>query len=447
MSAPAVSPRSQPAPDSAQLYDLAHLYRRAGFGASPGDLALAAKVGLESTIARLVDYDSTPDPFDPPQDIINSVSRNADNLTQWWVGRMLTTTRPLQEKMALFWHGHFATAISKVANPVLMFNQNQVFRANAMGRFDDMLTAMYKDPAMLIWLDGRRNTAQAPNENYGREVMELFAVGHGNYTEDDVHANARAYTGWRLTLDGTAEFVPRLHDSGSKTLLGQTGAWGADDSVRILSGHPATGPFLAGKLWRFFASDSPPTAAVDVMARTYYSSDHSIREMVRVMLSSPQFYSSATKTGHIKSPTEFVVTAVKTLGLQTMDLSPVPRALAAQGQELFNPPNVGGWTGGAGWINPTTMLQRFNFASLLTGDARRATAPFSPQTLVTQSGARTMAQLTSYLAGLLGISPTGTTAAALKQYAGSGSVSRPNTAATIQGLVHLMLISPEYQVS
>lgn len=446
MSAPAAATRHQPGP-AGDLVNIAHLYRRAGFGATPGVLARGAEEGLEKTVFELVDYDSVPDPFDPPSDIISSISRNPDNLIEWWVGRMLSTTRPLQEKMTLFWHGHFATAIQKVANPVLMYNQNQLFRVNSMGRFDDLLGAVYKDPAMLIWLDGRRNTAAAPNENYGREVMELFTLGHGNYTEDDVHANARAYTGWTLDASQQAVFRPRLHDNSIKTLLGETGNWGADDSVRILASHPATGPFLAGKLWTFFASDNPPSAVVKKMAGVYYSSNHSIREMVRAMLSSSEFYSAAAKTGHIKSPTEFVVTAINQLGLEGTDLSLVPRALTSLGQELFNPPNVGGWQGGPSWINPTTMLQRFNFASALTGDARRAGGFLDAQRLVSQSKAKTMSQLTSYITGVLGLSPGGSTATALKQYAGTGSVSKPDIEARVRGLVHLALISPEYQVS
>jgi uncharacterized protein (DUF1800 family) len=183
------------------------------------------------------------------------------------------------------------------------------------------------------------------------------------------------------------------------------------------------------------------------MASVYYSGNHSIREVVRTMLTSSEFYSSATKTGHIKSPTEFVVSAINQLGLQNPDLSMVPRTLTALGQELFNPPNVGGWPGGPSWINPTTMLQRFNFASALTGDAKRAGGLLDAQALITQSGAKTMPQLTSYIAGTLGINPGSSTAAALKQYAGAGSVAKPDIEARVRGLVHLTLISPEYQVS
>jgi uncharacterized protein (DUF1800 family) len=183
------------------------------------------------------------------------------------------------------------------------------------------------------------------------------------------------------------------------------------------------------------------------MAGVYYSSNHSIREMVRTMLTAPEFYSSAVRTGHIKSPTEFLVTAMKSLGMTGVDLSAMPRWLAALGQELFNPPNVGGWAGGPTWINPTTMLQRFNLASVLTGDARRAGGSLDAQALLTASRARTMSALTAYIAGTLGTSPSGATASALRQYAGTGTVQRADIAARIGGIAHLLLISPEYQVS
>src|SRR5436305_13003315 len=188
-----------------------------------------------------------------------------------------------------------------------MFAHNETLRANALGRFDDLLTAVYKDPAMLIWLDGQRNIKGAPNENWGREVMELFTLGRGNYTEDDVHACAGAFTGWRIGSDGQAVFVPRLHDDGPKTLLGQTGNWTSDDAVRILAEHPATGRFLATKLWKFFASDTPPKAAIDRLAQSYVADNHSLRAMVTMLFTMPEFYASSVRTRHVKSPVEFVV--------------------------------------------------------------------------------------------------------------------------------------------
>lgn len=431
--------------------DVAHLLRRAGFGASPAELLLATQQGLNQTADTLIGYEQVPDNFVPPiaDTIALGRNRNVTDLTVWWLTRMLTTSRPLQEKMTLFWHSHFATAIQKVREPAFMYQQNQLFRNNALGNFDTLLSGLYKDPAMLIWLDGRRNTKQAPNENFAREVMELFTLGHGNYTEDDVHAGAKAFTGWQLNATtGAVSFNPRIHDDSIKTYLGQTGNFDGEDAVRILAAHPATGPYLAGRLWRFFASDNPSSATIKAMANAYYNNSHSIRAMVRTMFSLPAFYSSAVKTGHIKSPTEFVVSGIRQMGLTATDLSTVPRTLAQLGQELFNPPNVGGWSAGPGWINATTMLGRFNFASQLTGDLGKGTiVSFDPNAILASSRATQMNSLAAYIAGMLGIQAGSDTTKALISYAGKGSVNRSDIQTKIRGLVHLTLVSPEFQVS
>jgi uncharacterized protein (DUF1800 family) len=360
---------------------------------------------------------------------------------------MITTVRPLQEKMTLFWHGHFATAIAKVAQPKLMYVQNETMRSNALGVFDDLLTAMYKDPAMLIWLDGQRNIKGAPNENWGREVMELFTLGRGNYTEDDVHACARAFTGWRISSDGEAVFVPKLFDSGSKTLLGQTGNWTSDDAVRILCASPATGRFLATKLWNFFATDSPPASAIDSLARVYAESGHSIRAMMTTLLTMPEFYSPSARYAHVKSPVEFVVMAVRQLGLTTVDTSTFPRNLALLGQELFNPPNVGGWPGGMNWISAGSMLARFNFASHLTGDAPGSTGVIDGPSLLASSDVDTTDAFMASVVNTLGMQLSSETASALMTYLGRGGLDTIDPAIQVQGLIHLALASPEYQLS
>jgi uncharacterized protein (DUF1800 family) len=329
-----------------------------------------------------------------------------------------------------------------------MYRQNQLFRDNTLGRFDDILSAVYKDPAMLIWLDGWRNTKAAPNENWGREVMELFTLGHGNYTEDDVHANSRAFTGWRLDrATGNVFFAPRLFDDGAKTLLGETGNWGGEDAVRILSAHPATGPFLAARLWRFFASDKPPRTAIQKLAAAYYDSNHAIKEMVRTLLGLPEFYSAATRSGHIKSPVEYVVTSLRQLEVANVDLTRLPRTLALLGQELFNPPNVGGWPAGMTWINAATMLGRFNFAAAVTGDGGGQGAGLDVGAIVAESGAVHLRDLVPSVAKLLGISLSPSTRAALLRYVGSGSPDDPGGEAKVRGLIHLALTSPEYQAS
>jgi uncharacterized protein (DUF1800 family) len=435
----------------ANLRDVGHLLRRAGFGAPAAQVEHLAQGGLLNAVDSLLNYTQVPDTLAAPDPSILTTGMGAriEPLSEWWLTGMINTSRPLQEKMTLFWHGHFATAFYKVRSSQFMYQQNQLFRQNALGRFDDLLTGVYKDPAMLIWLDGRLNVKSVPNENFGREVMELFTLGVGNYTEDDVHANARAFTGWRLDAKtGAVTFVPRLHDDGSKTLLGQTGNWGADDAVRIMCAHPATGPFLAGKLWKFFASDTPSNAAIQRMADAYYSSDHSIAAMVRTMLTSPEFYSLETRTSWVKNPVDFMVTTARQLGLTQVDVTTWPRLLAVLGQELFNPPNVGGWPGGLNWINGGTMLTRFNIASRLTGDAPGTRSLIDPNAILNAADPQSMGHLIFYLSTTLGIDLSQATERALVEYAGPDSLDRAvdlNT--TTLGLIHLMLVSPEYQTA
>lgn len=434
------------------VLDTAHLMSRAGFGATLAEVETAAHHGLSATVDQLVNYQQVADTLTPPDDSIlgqlDFMHGLIDPLGQWWIDQMIKTSRPFQEKMVLFWHGHFATANYKVRSPRLMYQQNQLFRQNALGRFDDLLTAVYKDPAMLIWLDGRLNVKAAPNENWGREVMELFTLGVGNYSEDDVHANSRAFTGWRLLRDGTVMFMPRLHDDGSKTLLGQTGNWGSDDAVRILCAHPACGPFLADKLWQFFASDVPPARATQAMADAYYSSGHSIEAMVRSMFGAPEFYSSGSRTMHVKSPVDFVVTPLRQLGVTNVDSTTFPRILTLLGQQLFNPPNVGGWTGGQNWVNAGSMLTRFNYASRLTGDAPGSVGAIDPNALLDAANFQSMSDLVYFIANTTGISMSGDTSNALMRYAGPDWLDRPVDLPTIaRGLIHLALISPEYQIA
>ncbi|GAC1626214.1 MAG: hypothetical protein NVS4B2_05390 [Chloroflexota bacterium] len=403
--------------------------------------------GLPVIVDSLVTYDRVADTIVPPSDMLDARDYRGASLAQWWVEQMLKTSRPLQEKMTLFWHGHFATGISKVGSQQLMYRQNQLFRTMALGRFDDLLSAVYKDPAMLKWLDGQRNTKQAPNENWGREVLELFVLGHGNYTEDDVHACSRIFTGWRIGADSQAQFVPRLFDSGTKTLLGQTGDWTGEDGVRILANHPATGPFLATKLWRFFASDRPPASAIKKLAKIYYTNDHVIGDMVRALFLTPEFYAPATRYGHVKSPVDFVLTTVRQLGIQNPDVAGIPNLLTYLGQQLFNPPNVGGWPGGTTWINASTMLGRFNFASAISGDIVKNRGLIDASAILEAADVARMGDLVFLVADMLGIKFSTRTAQALLHYAGTERVDHADVDTKLRGIIHLALISPEFQVS
>jgi uncharacterized protein (DUF1800 family) len=296
------------------------------------------------------------------------------NLVWWWVNRMIETPRPLEEKMTLFWHNHFATAIYKVRSSYLMFKQNQLLRTKGMGNFRDLLMAITEDPAMLIWLDGARSNKNAPNENYGREIMEVFTMGVGNYTEDDVKAAARAFTGYQIDRSGNSFFNPNKHDNGTKTFLGQTGNFGPQDIVNTLASHPATAKSISRKLFTYFAYDNPSDDTVDRIANVYTATNGNIRAVVEAILNSDEFWSNQAYLSLVKSPVDYVTTALRSLGA-TVNPKAAVATLNNMGQLPFDPPNVFGWPDGAAWINTSTMLDRYNFP-LLVQHSDSATAAF-----------------------------------------------------------------------
>ena len=356
---------ARPADDS-ERFRIAHLLRRAGFGAGRAELDAAQRAGYDATLDRLLEPGDAPDAADEILARIPVANRRLDQAQRWWLARMRYTSRPLVEKMTLFWHGHFTTAISKVSNGnlQLMRGLTDVFRTHALGNFRELLEIASKDSTMSIWLDGRFNHRDSPNENYGRELMELFTLGIGNYDESDVKAAARAFTGW--TFDGQHQFRfdPSDHDDGVKTFLGRTGRFNGDDILDMLAGHPATATFLAMKLARFFVADPPDPDLVARLAQTYLDNDYEIRPVLRALFKSDAFSSPAAHHSLVKSPAEFVAGTLRTLDVAT-DGTDLPPIMAALGQELFNPPNVAGWPGGTAWIATGTMLARHNFAGRL----------------------------------------------------------------------------------
>jgi uncharacterized protein (DUF1800 family) len=350
----------------------AHLYRRATFGASAAELAAAEKEGFAATLARVFDGQPGADARDRLlEEQGRAVARrdSAFDLRGWWLYLMLHTLHPLREKMVLFWHNHFATSIAKVRWPMLMHGQNCLFRASALGKFGPFLLAVSKDAAMLEWLDSNSNVKAHPNENYAREVMELFSLGVGHYTETDVREAARAFTGWH-TEDNHFDFDAAFHDDGPKTLLGQTGPLNGDDVVQVLLKQPACARFLVRKLYRFFISeaDEPSDALVEPLAEQLRKNDYDINAVVRTMLSSRLFFSEAVFQRRVKSPVEFVLGAVRATTEGTVPQQALVKRLEAMGQNLFAPPNVKGWPGGTTWLNSATLVARENFAQdLATG--------------------------------------------------------------------------------
>jgi uncharacterized protein (DUF1800 family) len=428
--------------------DIAHLLRRTGFGPTAAEVDAATAAGYDATVSALLDF-SGPDPADgiatptlgpaPPaagavprsaaQQQALAAQRRADlvALTGWWLRRMAATAHPLREKLTWFWHGHFATSVQKVQRADYMAAQNQLFRQLGAGDFEALTLAVAKGPAMMIWLDTVTDVAAHPNENFARECMELFTLGIGNYTEDDVKEAARAFTGWKFDrTTGGFRLVARQHDDGQKTVLGQAGAWGGEDVVRILTHAPASARFVAARLWSHFAYPvAPGDPVVDDLAPGF-AADRDVAGLVRAILLHPQFRSPAATGGLVKQPVEWVVGAARVLGVPVADTRFVA-ALEALGEQPFAPPNVGGWPQNGYWLTTASMLTRLRVAAAMV-----AGAPAAALAPVTAAGDRPAAA--AHLLSVDGWGPA--TAAALSQAADDPHL-----------LMTMALVSPEFTLA
>ncbi|WP_372795307.1 DUF1800 family protein [Pontiella sp.] len=375
----------------------AHLLVRSGFGTTPARIHAAASQPLEKTVAALF---QTPENVEPPEWITDGAALKPDfrdlaglsdderrrlrrlyqreatqqsrQLTGWWIERMINSPCPLQEKMALFWHGHFATGIRKVKVPYMMYLQNRTFREHAFGSWQALITAVSQDPAMLVYLDNTRSKAGAPNENYARELMELFTLGEGHYTEDDIKAAARAFTGWQVHTSRYAFFDnPRTHDRGTKTFFGHTGPLDGHDIIRIILEQEQASRFLVSKLWNFFAGSDPDTETVDELARLFRDSHYELKPLLTAIFTSARFYDPDIRRTQIKSPAQWLVGSCIALGIDQPDANLCINAMRTLGQELFSPPNVKGWDGGYAWITTSSLTARYNLANQLINQRKR----------------------------------------------------------------------------
>lgn len=362
-------------PDDRNPWNLArasHLYRRAGWSANWRQLQQAVSAGCESTVELLLSGESGHEKFYAEnQSTVAALlgSGNARDLPAWWLYVLLHTPHPLLEKMTVFWHGHFATSAAKVTDARLMYRQHAILRKFALGKFGPMLTEIAQDPAMLLWLDSATNRKSHPNENFAREIMELFSLGLDNYTEHDIKEAARAFTGWEVR-HGQIKFIAYQHDDGEKTVLGQKGRWNGDDVVRILLEQPAAGQFLVRKIFRYLVNETAdaPASLINPLAEEYRQQQYDTLWLMRKIFSSNLFYSSHAMGQKIKAPIEFVVGLVRSLEGTTNTLA-LTDDLKPLGQSLFNPPNVKGWNGGVEWINSSTLVARANLVwSLLSGN-------------------------------------------------------------------------------
>ncbi len=400
----------------------AHLLERAGFGGTPEEVQKLAAMTPEKAVDYLVEYQAIDDsklpafvpsgiypnghklvPLDqivlgalltgkaygvkatqkPPlryQPTVNEfytllISEHSEmrRASQWWAERMLVTPRPLQEKLTLFWHDHFATSQEKILNYELMLAHIETMRKHGNGNFRALLVAVAQDPAMLIWLDNRENVKGKPNENFAREVMELFTMGEGKgYTEKDIREMARAFTGWTTTPEATvkqkAKFIdsPNLHDKGIKEFLGQKGNFNGYDAIDIILKQPATPRFVSRKLYRYFVREDLSPELNDKLAKVLLKSKYDVKPLLKTIFLSRDFYSEPSYGTQIKAPVPFVISTYRKLGLRAIPGVPdCTETTTALGQLLFFPPNVAGWPGGRSWINPATLLVRGNFAQTL----------------------------------------------------------------------------------
>ena len=340
----------------------AHLMRRAGFGANPEQIEQSVAGGCDATIERLfsIGPDSAFEAEMKSLARVVSSSGDARGLSSWWLMRMLKSPDQLLEKATLFWHGHFATSAAKVTSTAAMLAQNRMLRDGALGRFEPMVNSISRDVAMLIYLDSTDNRKTRPNENYARELLELFCLGPGNYTEQDIKEIARCFTGWEVRR-GSFRFNSHQHDNGTKSFFGESGNFDGTDAVRIVLEHDAAPRFIAGKLIRFYVMDEYPIDAklVEPIATVLRDTDFDIAATIRTILQSNLFYSEHAIGQKIRGPVELAIGLLRSLDA-AVNMGELAGTLEQLGQLPLYPPNVKGWDGGRKWINAASLLGRSN---------------------------------------------------------------------------------------
>jgi uncharacterized protein (DUF1800 family) len=477
---------------------LEHLLRRAGFGARPDELDMYGGMSIDAAVDTLLNYEDIADDVDSrigqPGYVGMTIAgqfspqTNITHARQRWLFRMVHSDHPLQEKMTLFWHNHFATGYNKIAgalgttegarylaakaseDPGKVAGQIEMFRANALGNFRDILLNIAKDTAMLVWLDGRTNTKAKPQENFGREVMELFTMGVGHYTEPDVYAAARVFSGWNLQRPGAVtdgsqhyefgyvaaqhETTPKtfsfpIYADGNNTIPTRSAADGMQDGIDLinaLAGNPNTARYLAAKLWRFFVSEfkDPDPGFVDRVASVYLSSRFDMKAVMREVLLSSQFWDPSTYFARYSWPVEFVIRALKDVGWRGFSVNDALAPMSNMGMVLYEPPDVSGWRTGQEWFSTGAMLSRMNFAAQLANNQKvnlmNAAKPFG----------KTPDSLMSHVLDEVAAAPLDSSVSnelmAYLRATGTWTGNDAQVQAKTSGLVHLIAGSPEYQL-
>ncbi len=436
-----------------------HLYRRSAFGATNAQLEQGLKDGPDKTIDRLLAGGPGQEEFEKTTgDLAESIAKgnNGGQLRAWWLNRMLYSPHPLQEKITLFWHNHFATSNAKVQNARFMLGQYELMKRHALGSFEKMLQEMSKDPAMMVWLDTRGSKKGNANENYAREVMELFSLGVGNYTETDIREAARAFTGWDIQ-GNAAVYSADAHDDGEKKVLGQTGKFKGEDIVRICLEQPSCPKFIITKFFRFMVSDTlaPTAELIDPLAAQFKSSGYDFGTIVKTVLRSNLFFSEQAYRTRIKSPVEFALGIVHALEGR-IGTTQIAAELEKLGQNVFFPPSVKGWDGGPTWLNGQTLLFRQNLGLALTStEDVRFNNRVDPAKVVVKYGRKTDAEILDFfLTLLLQNDVPAETRTRLAEYQKKVHdtdlpvywTKEDVTAHRIRALCHLVLSLPEFQL-
>lgn len=455
----------------------AHLWRRAGFGATTAQIHETAERGIDRGIDEFLDFDRE----DPEMerslaefaaDALD-LNNNIEDVRTWWLYRFIHSRNPLREKLTLFWHGHFATSIAKVERPPLMLQQIRTLREVAVSPFREIIDAISHDPAMLIWLDSNNNRKGKPNENYARELFELFTLGIGNYNEKDVQESARSFTGWGVA-EGAYRFDKNQHDSGEKVVFGGRGNWNGSDILDAIVAHPATAKFIAVKLCKFFVNDNPSAQYVERVAEAFRRSGGQMRAVVSAVFKDPEFFAEENRRAIVKSPAEFAISSVRALDVR-IPIRNFMNPMRRMGQVLLGPPSVKGWDGGAAWLSSAAVFERINFALQVTGTRGMPEEPrYQPQKWAAGKTFNSVDELAGALAfDILHMDPTPATLASLVEYLGpekpggkkaddkpmmeAAAQKAPETAhfkfdakamdARLRGAARLLLASPEFQLS
>jgi uncharacterized protein (DUF1800 family) len=438
-------------PGRAQPFDrrlAAHLYRRAGFAASSRELDEAVQLGPQAVVQKLLNAEKDSSAFDDEMRKfaeLTLAANNPERLTSWWLHRMRHTPAPLLEKATLFWHGHFATSAAKVREARLMFRQNELLRQHALGDFRALVRGIARDPAMLLYLDSATNRKVHPNENFSREVMELFCLGVGKYSEQDIQQLARCFTGWEIQ-HGEFKFNSYQHDYGNKTVLGKTGPFDGDEGLEIILQQPAAAEFICAKFVQFFVADEPelPAEHIAPLAQRFRASGLTVAPVLETILTSRLFYSAASLGRKIRSPVELGVGLLRALEA-TANLVQLANRLRELGQIPLFPPNVKGWNGGRTWIDSSSLLGRANLVRAIVESPETRFGGGTLDEYLDRFDLQTSAAIVDWLSELLVAAPLAPEVRSqLIERAGRSDVPRPTA---VKQLLHVLGSLPEFQLA